>query len=69
MTDGQSSSLSCFQAPIWGPRPDFDYCQTVADLLMWGALSDERVGLLFTVAAGPHQHSHSWVRVLRDSSP
>jgi hypothetical protein len=27
--------------------------------LMWGALSDERTGLSFTIAAGPPQHSHS----------
>jgi hypothetical protein len=27
---------------------------------MWGALSDERTGLPFTIAAG--QRSHSWVR-------
>jgi hypothetical protein len=26
--------------PIWGPRPDFYYCQTFAGLLMWGAFSD-----------------------------
>jgi hypothetical protein len=38
-TDGQSSSLSWCQAPIWGLRPDFYYCQTVAGFLMWGALS------------------------------
>jgi hypothetical protein len=31
--------------PIWGSRPDFCYCQTVADLSTWGALSDERAGL------------------------
>jgi hypothetical protein len=36
---------------------------------MWGALSDERRGLPFTVAAGPRQRSHSWVRVQRDSWP
>jgi hypothetical protein len=24
-------------------RPDFYYCQTMAGLLMWGALSDERI--------------------------
>jgi hypothetical protein len=34
---------------------------------MWGAQSDERMGLLFTIAAGPRQHSHSRVRVPRDS--
>jgi hypothetical protein len=28
----------------------FYYCQTVAGLLMWGALSDEKMGLPFTIA-------------------
>jgi hypothetical protein len=45
-TDGQLPSLSWCQAPIWGLRLDFYYCQTVADFLVWGALSDERTGLL-----------------------
>jgi hypothetical protein len=51
-TDGQSASLSWWEAPIWGLGPNFYYCQTVADLFMWGALSDERTGLPFTIAAG-----------------
>jgi hypothetical protein len=46
-TDGQSASLSCNKAPIWGLRPDLYYCLTVACLLMWDALSDERTGLSF----------------------
>jgi hypothetical protein len=46
-TDGQSASLSWNKAPIWGLRPDLYYCMTVAGLLMWGALSDERTGLSF----------------------
>jgi hypothetical protein len=58
-TDGQSASLSWCQATIWSPRPDSYYCQTVAGLLMWGALSDGRTGLPFTIVAGPHQRSHS----------
>jgi hypothetical protein len=33
---------------------------------MWGALSDERMDLSFTTAAGPRQRSHSGVR---DESP
>jgi hypothetical protein len=66
-TDGQSANLSWCQAPIWGLRPDFYYCQTVAGLLMWGALADKRTGLPFTIAAGPRQHIHSWVRLPRDS--
>jgi hypothetical protein len=66
-TDGQSASLSWHKAPIRGLRPDFYYCQTVAGLLMWGALSDERTGLLFTIAAGPRRRSHSPVRAPWDS--
>jgi hypothetical protein len=38
-TDGQSASLSWNKATILGLRPDSYYCQTVADLLMWGAFS------------------------------
>jgi hypothetical protein len=34
----QSASLSWCQAPIWGLRPELYYCQTVAGLLVWGAL-------------------------------
>jgi hypothetical protein len=41
-TDGQSASLSWNKAPVWDLRPDLYYCLTVAGLLMWGALSDER---------------------------
>jgi hypothetical protein len=67
-TDGQSASLSWNKAPIWGLRPDFYYCQTVAGL-MWGALSDERTGLSFAIAASPRQHGHSRVRVSWDSWP
>jgi hypothetical protein len=62
-TDGQSASLSWKKAPIWGLRQDLCYCQTVAGLFMWGALSDERTGLSFTNAADPRQRSHSRVRV------
>jgi hypothetical protein len=38
----QSASLSWNKAPIWGLRPDLYYCQTVAGLLMWGALSKSK---------------------------
>jgi hypothetical protein len=62
---GQSVLMSRL---IWGPRPDLYYCQTLAGLLMWDALSNERTGLSFTIAAGPRQRSHSRVRVPRDSS-
>jgi hypothetical protein len=62
-TDGQSASLSWTKASNWDLRLDFYYCQTVAGLLMWGALSDERTGLSFTIAAVPRQGSHSRGRV------
>jgi hypothetical protein len=62
-TNGQSASLSWNITPIWGLRPDLDYSQTVAGLLMWGVLSDERTGLSFLCAAGPCQRSVSRVRV------
>jgi hypothetical protein len=55
--------------PYWYTRPDFCYCQTVGGLLMWGALSEERMDLSFTTAAGPRQRSHSPVRFPRDSWP
>jgi hypothetical protein len=64
MTDGQPASLSWNKAPIWGLRPDLDYGLTVAGLLVWGALSDERTGLSFAIATGSRQRSHFLVRVL-----
>jgi hypothetical protein len=36
---------------------------------MWGALSDERTGLSFTIAPGSRQRSHSRVGVQWDSRP
>jgi hypothetical protein len=45
--DSQSASLSWNEAPIWGLRPDFYYCQTVAGLLMWAlSLTRGRVSCL-----------------------
>jgi hypothetical protein len=62
-TDGQPASLSWNKAPIWGLRSDLYYCLTVAGLLIWGALSDERTGLQFVIATGPCQRSHFLVRI------
>jgi hypothetical protein len=62
-TDGQPASLSWKKAPIWGLRPDLDYCLTVAGLLVWGTLSDERTDLPFAIATDPRQHSHFRVKV------
>jgi hypothetical protein len=65
-TDGQSVLVSSTRQ---GLRPDFYYCQTVAGLLMWCAVSDEKTCLSFTIAASPRQRSHFWVWVPRDSWP
>jgi hypothetical protein len=62
-TDGQPASLSWNKAPFWGLRPDLHYCLTVAGLLIWGTLSDERMGLSFSLATGPRQRSHFRVQV------
>jgi hypothetical protein len=51
-TDGQPASLSWNKAPIWGLRPDFYIVWQLRVSLIWGALSDERTGLSFTIAAG-----------------
>jgi hypothetical protein len=45
--------MSWNKAPIWGLRPV---------ILMRGPLSEERMSLLFTIAADPCQRSHSRVR-------
>jgi hypothetical protein len=65
-TGGQSATLSWNQAPIWSSRVRiYYYCQTIAGMLMWDALSDERTGLSFTTE--PRQRSHFRVRVPWDS--
>jgi hypothetical protein len=68
-TDGQSASLSWNKAPIWGLRPDLCYCLAFAGLFMWGALSDKRTGLTFTITAGPRQRNHFRVWVPWHSWP
>jgi hypothetical protein len=63
-TEGQSISKSWCRAP-----PYTSYSLTVTVLFMWGALSDERMGLSFMYAAGPWQRSVSRVQVPSDSWP
>jgi hypothetical protein len=69
-TDGQSASLSWNKAPVWGLRPYFCHCQTVAGLLMWSAFSLTRgrvcrLQLLLVLASAVI----FWVRVQWDSWP
>jgi hypothetical protein len=58
-TDGQSASLSWCQASIWGLRPDFYNCQTVAGLLMWGALSDTKCNTRKSVSRAADQRENT----------
>jgi hypothetical protein len=68
--DRRSVAQSAFeQSTHLGLTTTFYYRRTVAGLLMWGALSDERTDPSFTIAADPRQRSHSWVRVPWDSRP
>jgi hypothetical protein len=45
------------------------YCQTVGSFLRWETLSEEWMGLSFTVTASSYQRSYSWISVPRDSRP
>jgi hypothetical protein len=51
-TDGKAVRVSWNEAPMWGLRPDLSYSLTVASLLIWSALSDERTGLASAVIFG-----------------
>jgi hypothetical protein len=64
-TDGQPASLSWNKAPIWGLRPDLDYCLTVEGLLIWGALA------LYSLWADPMENtvSQQFVGVLTAPLP
>jgi hypothetical protein len=76
-TDGQSTSLSWNEAPIWILGPEFYYCQTVAGLLLWGDLTRGRVCCLqlllvlaSTVILGSESrgtHDHILLSQIRDS--
>jgi hypothetical protein len=48
-TDGQSASLSWFQAPIWGLWPDFYYCPTIAGFDMVRPLWREDGSVFYNV--------------------
>jgi hypothetical protein len=68
LTAPKSQSKLCYERrsvgqSVWGLQPDIYYYETVAGLLRWGALSDERTGLPFTIAAGPRQRGQPRVRV------
>jgi hypothetical protein len=66
-TDGLPSiSSSLRQAPL-DSRPAFFPTEHLFSLC--NILSDEMMGLSFTIVVGPRQRSYSQVRVLRDSWP
>jgi hypothetical protein len=45
VADGQSTNLSWYQAPTWGPWSDVNSCQTFEVFILLGALPDERIRL------------------------
>jgi hypothetical protein len=62
-------SVSLGVEPHRGSWPGIYYCLTVTVFFLWGALSDNGMGLSFVYAAGPCQRSLSQVRVPSDSRP
>jgi hypothetical protein len=66
-TDGQSISKSWCRAPSGDHDQIFITYFDSYGLALWGALSDERTGLSFLYAAGPHQCSLSRLRFPWDS--
>jgi hypothetical protein len=61
-----ANHLSCRRA-LWDSRPEFFSTEHLLTSFLCNILPDERMGLSFTVAAGPRQRSHSQVRVPWDS--
>jgi hypothetical protein len=62
-TDDQSASLSWNKAPIWGLRPDFYSCQTIAGLTLGAHILHVILRYLFTNQIHPpptHTHTLTW---------
>jgi hypothetical protein len=70
MTGGLPPICSSWRQAPRDPRPVILFSNwTLAVIVLCNILSHERMGLSFTIAAGPCQRSHSQVRVPRDSWP
>jgi hypothetical protein len=66
----KSKSKFCYDRRLVEPPSGAQYqifLLSVAGLLMWVTVSEERTGLSFTIAAGSRQRSHSRARVPLDS--
>jgi hypothetical protein len=59
----------CVRVTHLGLKSRFLFLSDSCGFVEGGTISDERMGLSFTIAAGPRQRSHSRVRVPRDSRP
>jgi hypothetical protein len=70
MTGGLLSISSSWQRVPQDSRPVILFSNwTLAVMALINILSDERMGLSFTIPAGPCQRSHSQVRIPRDLWP
>jgi hypothetical protein len=55
MTDGQSEACRGVKHPFMAQDQNLYYCLTIVGFLIRSTLSDERMGLSFTIAAGTRQ--------------
>jgi hypothetical protein len=69
-TGGLPPISSSWRRAPWNSRPDFFFSiEHLRPQSLYNILSEERMGLSFIIAAGPHQSIHSRVRVPWDSRP
>jgi hypothetical protein len=68
-TDGLPPISSSWHRAPCESRPDFFFQLNTCSYIPYVTSSDERMGLLFTIAAGPRQRIHSQVRVPQHSWP
>jgi hypothetical protein len=69
-TSGLLPIISSLRQTPWDSRPVILFSnRTLAVIVLCNVLSDEKICLSFTIAAGPRQRSHPHVRVSQDSWP
>jgi hypothetical protein len=69
-TGGLPPISSSWRRAPWYSRPDFFLSiEHLRSYSLYNIFSDDRMGLSFTIAAGPRQRIHSQIRVPWDSKP